>query len=439
MGTRWLLPIVQVEQGRLSALLLDRLFALGIAASPVHEARPSGTGLVARDTYCALTTTTLDTAGHLVWASLHELCPHKAIAPLQCDILNTCRQRFYHPVFDFDAPRQRDELEAWARGALEEQGVQPIGDPIPLAYPRYRRVSRWRTTSGDVYLKASKMTVPHERRAAAALAAAMPDYFVRSLAYRSARGWWLYRALAGEPLNTRPITSAIGARIGKTVAKLQRVSTEAPPIRAAFRGWRLSAWNLAEFVPVVARLVDQLTSVDAELAELHTHSAWVRASAACQDLSGLPSGFLHCDLCLTNIVATEQTMGLIDLEESYWGPVVLILWRLFESLQAEHSEDIIRDVVEAYVEVWDGAISATALQRAVSSLPITGRLYFIKAWYDRFGPETRRGSAVGTPFRCAPPPLRRLKGLLREIRDTATPASSEAPSRTRQEVFRKYL
>lgn len=397
VGARWLAPILRYSglRGHQAEVLPAAAGRLGITAWPVHDApvndAPVNDAGDDAHAYCAFVVEAASHTHHGEWIPLDDAMqtsPGPRVWPLfevQRRALARCVKRFEHPTAPLDSPRQVNAGEAWALTALAAHGYARTGAAQVLRHTRTRRVMKWPTRRGDVYLKMNAESVHHEARVTRALAARLPEQFVHTIDLNPTHGWWLYEGMAGEPLVADQLTADLGARVGTAIARIQRLAASDAVIAASFGSCRASAEDLLATARLARGLVERFADTDERLAALHDEDAWDGVAEACRTLGTVPCSFVHADLWLQNILDRGDALGLIDAEDSVWGPVVLTLSHPLAMLRAKAVRDVSQQVIDAYVDEWRAGCAPTTLRSAVRTLDVVSRLWHLKRRLDRDG------------------------------------------------------
>lgn len=377
----WVLPsIVHTSRQPLSQIVTEWLETSQVTADVIHEAT---LGRYSRDVtygYCALIVRALNAACPLRWVRIDVALQPATLTSLEWLTLATCMSRIRSPTADFDSPRWLELLNQWAATKLIAHGFAPFATPRVFRYLRNRRIIEWPTARGVCYLKAGVEFVPHESRVTRALAEKFPQNFPTTIAVNESRGWWLCTALPGTVLTSEHLTSDVGSRLGRTVARLQRDATGFTSLRSVFGTRHISHDTLTSAVRLIESAIPQVDATPpSRLAFGDDHLSISDVVSLCHDLKRLPCSFLHCDLWLGNIIDTGSSIGLIDLENAQWGPVTLSLWPFIRRVRTRMVNDISQDVIEPYIDEWSSTVSTSHLRRVISMLHVTGRLFHFLA------------------------------------------------------------
>src|SRR5262249_52531316 len=98
----------------------------------------------------------------------------------------------------------------------------------------------------------------------------------------------------------------------------------------------------------------------------------------CRELEDIdwPLTWIHADLWSPNIFIDGDHVSLVDLEDSYWGPPYLAMWRFFREIsrRSQNEEATTSAVRDAYLAEWSSLVPEARMRRAIALLPWSGRM-----------------------------------------------------------------
>jgi len=383
----WLLPYFTLEhRGRVSLEVKDRLAKCGLAVVLIHEARIPADSTPDDSTevdvhWYALAQATGEGSVHddLQLASIDDLAPGAAVLPVQHRGLRLALDRFTNPVAPFDSRAGVDRVHQWVADHVAAAGRTSTHPPILFRFQRYTRVVAYPTDGRSAYYKGGSPAIDAEARLTQALHGLAPECFAGTLAYEPA-GDWLQNAVTGRFLPPKELTVSHAEAIGRTLAQIQQKAAASDAVRTALDGRNIDESRLVQAVGRVARLVQQRSPETIDGLPSFAEQIEETVSASYRRLLALdlPSTWIHADLWFPNALFDADKVTFIDLENGFYGPAPLPLWRLGATF-VEHATDGSRldaAATDAFVESWRDLCAAATMRAGLLELPVVGRAFY---------------------------------------------------------------
>jgi Phosphotransferase enzyme family len=266
---------------------------------------------------------------------------------------------------------------AWMVERLADAGL-PVTEPPTLAYQGpMGSVLRARSNGESTYLKWPTPAFPHEAAITHALSRSAPEAVPAVIATEPAENWLLMYDHRGRPVENEPPGTWIEAL--RHHAALQRASVAWAHEIPAVGGQTRSLARLAGAVPMMLDYEDLGGRMAPDVRE-----AWKAASPrlldACAQLDavGMPDTLVHGDLHPGNIVVTpDDRYVVVDWSDAaISNPFV----DLATYLTRTKDRDLRVRLLDAYVEVWDGAVDRARLETAAALAMTVGCLYQVQTY-----------------------------------------------------------
>jgi aminoglycoside phosphotransferase (APT) family kinase protein len=266
---------------------------------------------------------------------------------------------------------------AWMVERLADAGL-PVTEPPALAYQGPMGcVLRARSNGQSTYLKWPTPAFAHEAAITHALSRSAPEAVPAVIATEPAENWLLMHDHRGRPVEDEPPDSWIEAL--RHHAALQRASVAWAHEIPAAGGQTRSLERLAGEIPGMLDYEDLGGRLAPEVRD-----AWIAAlptlldACARLDAVGIPDTLVHGDLHPGNIVVTpDDRYVVVDWSDAaISNPFV----DLATYLTRTKDRDLRGRLLDAYVEVWDGAADRARLETAAALAMTVGCLYQVHTY-----------------------------------------------------------
>jgi hypothetical protein len=264
----------------------------------------------------------------------------------------------------------------WMLESLVTAGREPVAAPVQHYIWSLTSVLRARTTTGDVYLKATAGLFPQEVPVTALLATRTSGLTPAVISTNPAEAWLLMADHGGRPLGQAPEASWVAGI--DTHARIQRAWAADV---ATMRGAGAPERSLTELAAQAAAIgQDDVTM--ARLGEgqgIAYRAAVPRLVDACSrlDAIGLDESIVHGDLHPWNVAAHDKGCVVFDWSDAAIGhPFIDLVPYVFRTRDVA----LRRAMVDAYLARWADVASKERLQEAASlALPL-GCLYQVVSY-----------------------------------------------------------
>lgn len=321
--------------------------------------------------------------------ALTELSGTKPLLAIQQQALRLSLQRLQAPDAPFDSPARVDDALQWAEREIRDR--IDSGDSATLATTRHRcgrheYVVRMQTTAGAVYFKSGRARARDEGVLTRLLHRLSPHRFPETLALDTAAHHWLYRELAGEPLNGPAFTADRALMAVSALVSVQKQALATPAIHDHLIDREMNATQLLEKVDDAIR--DAWRSPGPNADSYGVFHQWCATATADQlqtichtvDGCGVPLTLTLSDFWTPNVIWTPAaSVGFIDLEMSCWSCPMLSLWRFVQDTEQRLGRDsrIRERIYEAFTRGWSEAIAPETMTSLLAQLPLLGSLFTI--------------------------------------------------------------
>ena len=203
-----------------------------------------------------------------------------------------------------------EETGRWAAEALAFVGHRCLGPPVSVTHTAYSAVSRISSTMGELYFKASGPDETYGAGVARLLSERAGGRVPEVVAADLTRGWWLSRAVAGEPAaSDTPAMEAVLV----TLAELQIASADWIPDLLAIGCPDFTLDRIASQAPEVAgaEIVMRTLAVE-ERARLVAAAGRIDSWCETAARAGMPACLQHGDFGAHNALVAADGEVLLD-------------------------------------------------------------------------------------------------------------------------------
>jgi hypothetical protein len=313
------------------------------------------------------------------WAEVEGLVVEDAEKAVRTAVARWLARRAGHgasPRADWSRPGWFARASAWMLESLVAAGRQPVGTPVQHYLWSLTSVLRARTTTGDVYLKATSALFPQEVPVTALLATRTPGLTPAVISTNPAEAWLLMVDNGGRPLGEEPEASWVAGI--ETHARIQRAwAGDVATVRAAGAPHRPLA-KLAVAAAAIGQDAATMARLDNGLAAAY-RAAVPRLVEACARLEaiGLDESIVHGDLHPWNVAVRDGGCVVFDWSDAAVGhPFIDLVPYVFRARDVA----VRRAMVDAYLAQWSDVSSREQLQQAAAlALPL-GCLYQVVSY-----------------------------------------------------------
>jgi hypothetical protein len=340
-----------------------------------------------------------------------DLLTTPAVIPLQRHAWQLATSRTRSPVAEFDSWPQVAAAFQWAEEQIHQRADARVLSSRRHRCQRYEYVVRFETTAGVKHFKAGVNRVADEGLLTGLLSALAPGSLPETLAIDAAQGRWIYHELGGELLIDPSLTIETAGEAVSALALLQKRAAIDPGVRRHLGSRRLTMTGLFALVDqIVERGVGldiQSSNPDVDESEALI-DAWRRRRDALRrrcvdvDLLELPHSLVLSDFWPRNVLRTPCGIGFIDVERSYWSLPFLPLWQFAHAVERmlRVGEPLQRRIESAFVDAWADVVPPSAMRRALTDLPLLGRLFGLLLTSRELDLQERElGAALSASYR----------------------------------------
>jgi hypothetical protein len=241
----------------------------------------------------------------------------------------------------------------WIGAVLAERGGALLGDPaVVRAYP-WSRVTRFPTTSGDVYFKQIALPYSVEPQLVTTLSGWVPGKVPTVLAIDAERRW-LLMADAGAPLRERLKADFAIAPLASALTLIAEVQRETAGQVEALLSLGLADWRLATLPGRYRALVDAADLQADERIALQALTPRLEALCAALAAHGLPDALEHCDFQDNNVLVRGGHQTAADWGDAVISHPFLSLASCLDSAGWNHGlvDADAGPLIAAYLDVW---------------------------------------------------------------------------------------